>query len=98
MAARIGPVEKATAVANTHAQVHRSDLAPPEDTSGVTVLAAKTNLLDVPAGTRRPPSCASTATRPWCTRGRPGAPSRTCDRSCRRRVSRLTPTEAVASG
>jgi putative ABC transport system permease protein len=53
MAARIGPVEKTSAVANTHTEVRRSDVAPPGDTSGVSVLAARANLLDVLSGSVR---------------------------------------------
>ncbi|MFD0205411.1 MULTISPECIES: ABC transporter permease [Saccharothrix] len=45
MAARIGPVEHTSAVANTHAQVRRSDRIPPEHSSGLTVLAARSDLL-----------------------------------------------------
>ncbi|WUD77402.1 ABC transporter permease [Streptomyces sp. NBC_00510] len=53
MAARIGPVTSATAVANTHATVRRSDLADPNDSIGITVLAARTNLLTTVGGTVR---------------------------------------------
>ena len=45
MAARIGPVERTSAVANTHAKVLRSDRIPPEQSSGLTVLAARSDLL-----------------------------------------------------
>lgn len=45
MMARIGPVERTSAVANTHAQVRRSDRIPPEQSSGLTVLAARSDLL-----------------------------------------------------
>ena len=45
MAARIGPVERTSAVANTHAKVRRSDRIPPEQSSGLTVLAARPDLL-----------------------------------------------------
>lgn len=45
MAARIGPVTAVSAVANTHAVVRRSDLVDPYDGSGLTVLAARTDLL-----------------------------------------------------
>lgn len=45
MAARIGPVQRASAVANTHAAVRRSDRIPPEQGSGLTVLAAREDLL-----------------------------------------------------
>ncbi|MDX2701419.1 ABC transporter permease [Streptomyces sp. PA03-6a] len=53
MAARIGPVTSATAVANTHATVRRSDLSDPNDSIGITVLAARTNLLTTVGGTVR---------------------------------------------
>ncbi|MEU6220472.1 ABC transporter permease [Streptomyces sp. NPDC047022] len=45
MAARIGPVTMASAVANTHATVHRSDRIAPDDYAGLTVLASRTDLL-----------------------------------------------------
>jgi putative ABC transport system permease protein len=45
MTARISPVLVASAVANTHAGISRSDLNASEEFSGVTVLASKTNLL-----------------------------------------------------
>lgn len=45
MAARIGPVTAASAVANTHAVVNRSDKVDPDSYAGLTVLAAKDNLL-----------------------------------------------------
>lgn len=47
MAARIEPVQKASAVANTHAEVRRSERISSSETSGLTVLACKPNLLDV---------------------------------------------------
>jgi putative ABC transport system permease protein len=47
MAARIGPVQQTSAVANTHAKVRRSDRIPPEQSSGLTVLATQTDLLPV---------------------------------------------------
>lgn len=47
MVKRIGPVNAVTAVANTHAVVRRSDQQGPLDASGMTVLAAQPNLLDV---------------------------------------------------
>lgn len=53
MAGRIGPVTSATAVANTHATVRRSDLSDPNDSIGITVLAARTNLLTTVGGTVR---------------------------------------------
>ncbi len=46
MVSRIGPVTVASAVANTHATVARSDRIPDEESSGYTVLAGKTNLLE----------------------------------------------------
>lgn len=45
IAARVGPVTDAAAVADTHALVRRSDLVDPGDGSGLTVLAAEVNLL-----------------------------------------------------
>ncbi|MCH0557641.1 ABC transporter permease [Streptomyces sp. MUM 16J] len=45
MVARIGPVTMTSAVANTHATVHRSDRIAADDYSGLTVLASRTNLL-----------------------------------------------------
>ncbi|MFL6120052.1 ABC transporter permease [Actinophytocola sp.] len=45
MAARIGPVQRTSAVANTHAKVWRSDRIPAEQPSGLTVLAARADLL-----------------------------------------------------
>ncbi|MFG2195857.1 ABC transporter permease [Streptomyces sp. NPDC048639] len=47
MVERIGPVNAVTAVANTHAMVRRSDRQDRLDASGLTVLAAQPNLLDV---------------------------------------------------
>ncbi|ETK35180.1 ABC transporter permease [Microbispora sp. ATCC PTA-5024] len=44
MAARIGPVTTAAAVANTHAVVARSDRADEGDAAGISVLAARENL------------------------------------------------------
>ncbi|WP_239165904.1 ABC transporter permease [Catellatospora citrea] len=46
MAARIGPVTKASAVANTHAVVRRTDRIDAFDSSGLTVLASRSDLLD----------------------------------------------------
>ncbi|MGC0415570.1 ABC transporter permease [Embleya sp. AB8] len=46
MAARIGPVTLTSAVANTHAVVRRSDRINPDDSSGLTVLASRPNLLE----------------------------------------------------
>ncbi|KIF78436.1 ABC transporter permease [Streptomyces sp. 150FB] len=45
MVARIGPVTHASEVANTHALVRRSDRTDPNDGLGLTVLAARTDLL-----------------------------------------------------
>ncbi|MBP2704558.1 ABC transporter permease [Microbispora sp. RL4-1S] len=50
MAARIGPVLSASAVANTHAVLARSDRADEGDAAGISVLAARTNLLEVVHG------------------------------------------------
>ena len=45
MVQRIGPVTAASAVANTHTLVHRNDRTDPADGSGLTVLAARLDLL-----------------------------------------------------
>jgi len=45
MVRRIGPVTMASAVANTHATVHRSDRVDPSDYAGLTILASKVDLL-----------------------------------------------------
>ncbi|MEU7756967.1 ABC transporter permease [Micromonospora sp. NPDC049101] len=45
MVARIGPVTRVSAVANTHTLVRRSDRTDPRDGSGLTVLAARLDLL-----------------------------------------------------
>ncbi|MFD9285856.1 ABC transporter permease [Streptomyces mirabilis] len=45
MAARIGPVSRTSAVANTHALVRRSDRTDPNDGLGLTVLAGRDDLL-----------------------------------------------------
>lgn len=52
MVRRIGPVTRVSAVANTHAQVRRSDLIDENDFSGagLSVLAARRDLLDVVDG------------------------------------------------
>ncbi|MCO5990150.1 ABC transporter permease [Actinoallomurus spadix] len=50
MVTRIGPVQRASAVANTHATVQRTDRIPPEDGSGLTVLAARPDLLPAIGG------------------------------------------------
>ncbi|MDF9874560.1 hypothetical protein OKW18_006698 [Streptomyces pratensis] len=53
MAGRIGPVTGVSAVANTNTEVQRSDLTSGEDFSsaGLSVLAARRDLLDVVGGT-----------------------------------------------
>jgi putative ABC transport system permease protein len=53
MAARVGPVTEASAVANTGLVVRRSDKEDPNDTIGLSVLAARTNLLTAIGGTIR---------------------------------------------
>ncbi|MFD5387138.1 ABC transporter permease [Streptomyces sp. NPDC127074] len=53
MAERIRPVTEASAVANTHALVRRSDRTDPNDGLGLNVLAARTNLLPAVGGTVR---------------------------------------------
>lgn len=45
MVRRIGPVTMASAVANTHATVHRSDRVDPSDYAGLTILASEVDLL-----------------------------------------------------
>ncbi|MEU8158336.1 ABC transporter permease [Micromonospora sp. NPDC048986] len=45
MVSRIGPVQTASAVANTHTAVRRNDLLDRYDTSGLTVLASRPDLL-----------------------------------------------------
>ncbi|MCL6673748.1 ABC transporter permease [Streptomyces panaciradicis] len=62
MAARIGPVTHASAVANTHSTVLRSDRADPSDASGIGVLAARTDLLAAVHGTVRSGAFLSTTT------------------------------------
>jgi putative ABC transport system permease protein len=47
MVARIGPVTKVSAVANTHTEVRRSDRADPTSSIGTTVLATRLDLLQV---------------------------------------------------
>lgn len=47
MVRRIGPVSAVSAVANTHASVHRSDRVDAADYAGLSVLAAKDDLLPV---------------------------------------------------
>ncbi|MFG2226338.1 ABC transporter permease [Streptomyces sp. NPDC048644] len=51
MVRRIGPVTHASAVANTHALVRRSERTDPNDGLGLTVLAARTDLLPAVNGT-----------------------------------------------
>ncbi|WP_052853196.1 MULTISPECIES: FtsX-like permease family protein [Streptomyces] len=51
MVRRIGPVTHASAVANTHSLVRRSDRTDPNDGLGLTVLAARTDLLPAVNGT-----------------------------------------------
>ncbi|MFF1604399.1 ABC transporter permease [Streptomyces mirabilis] len=53
MVARIGPVTGASAVANTHATVHRSDRVGADDYSALSVLATRSNLLTALNGTVR---------------------------------------------
>ncbi|WP_433537492.1 ABC transporter permease [Micromonospora sp. CA-249363] len=50
MVDRIGPVETVSAVANTHRTVRRSDAMDPYDTSGLTTLATRPDLLDTVNG------------------------------------------------
>ncbi|SDS72377.1 ABC transporter permease [Actinoplanes derwentensis] len=47
MARRIGPVQAASAVGNTHSLVRRNDRTDPTDGKGLTVLAARVDLLPV---------------------------------------------------
>ena len=51
MAGRIGPVTRASAVANTHTTVQRTDRSDPTDSAGITVLASRDNLLASVNGT-----------------------------------------------
>ncbi|MGW3151820.1 ABC transporter permease [Streptomyces sp. NPDC001177] len=51
MVERIGPVLRASAVANTHAPVLRSDRVDPTEYNGLAVLAARRNLLQTVGGT-----------------------------------------------
>jgi len=50
MVRRIGPVEESSAVANLNARVLRTDLADPNDTAGVSALAATPDLLSAVHG------------------------------------------------
>ncbi|MFB7514862.1 ABC transporter permease [Streptomyces sp. NPDC056144] len=47
MLGRIAPVQQVTATGATKAEVYRNDLVPKEQTGGISVLAARSNLLDV---------------------------------------------------
>jgi putative ABC transport system permease protein len=51
MVRRIGPVTAASAVADLNTTVHRSDRVDPNDDSGLTVLASRTDLLPTVHGT-----------------------------------------------
>ncbi|GIF20033.1 putative ABC transport system permease protein [Actinoplanes tereljensis] len=62
MAGRIGPVTSVSAVANTHAVVRRSDLIDPNDGSGLTVLAARADLLPAAGATMQSGSFLTSAT------------------------------------
>ncbi|MFE7510426.1 ABC transporter permease [Streptomyces sp. NPDC057540] len=53
MLARIAPVQQVTATGATEAEVYRNDLVPKEQTGGLSVLAARPNLLDVLHATLR---------------------------------------------
>ncbi|MFB0630687.1 ABC transporter permease [Streptomyces sp. AB3(2024)] len=53
MLANIAPVQQVTATGATKAEVYRNDLVPKEQTGGITVLAARLNLLDVLHATLR---------------------------------------------
>jgi len=89
MVARIGPVTRVSAVANTHAVVRRSDLIDPNDGSGLTVLASRSDLLPavnarigsgrfLSAATERFPTAvlgAQAAARLGYDRLRPGTPA-----------------------
>jgi putative ABC transport system permease protein len=89
MVGRIGPVTRVSAVANTHAVVRRSDLVDPYDSSGITVLAGRSDLLPavngrlgsgrfLDAATERFPTVvlgAEAAARLGYDRVRPGAPA-----------------------
>jgi putative ABC transport system permease protein len=67
MIGRIGPVEQASGVANTHATVRRSDQIPEADSSGLTVLASGLNVLDTVGGRVRSGVFLSAATQKWPT-------------------------------
>ncbi|MFD7408713.1 hypothetical protein ACFV7R_40100 [Streptomyces sp. NPDC059866] len=67
MAARIGPVTSASAVANTRKTVLRSDRADPADASGISVLAPRTNLLRAVHGAVRSGSFPSPTTARFLT-------------------------------
>ncbi|MCX4993622.1 ABC transporter permease [Streptomyces sp. NBC_00568] len=51
MVERIGPVDRASAVANTNVPVYRSDRVDPADYAGLSVLAVRRNLLQTVGGT-----------------------------------------------
>ncbi|MFB6630259.1 ABC transporter permease [Streptomyces sp. NPDC056362] len=53
MLAGIAPVQQVTATGATEAEVYRNDLVPKEQTGGLSVLAARSNLLDVLHATLR---------------------------------------------
>jgi putative ABC transport system permease protein len=67
MVDRIGPVERASAVANTHATVRRSDRIPELESGGVTVLASTPGLLGTVGGTMRTGVFLGPATERWPT-------------------------------
>jgi putative ABC transport system permease protein len=62
MIGRIGPVEAVTATGTVSATVRRSDLIPKEQTGGIAVKAAGTDLLEVLGGTLRSGSFLNAAT------------------------------------
>ncbi|MFE7580017.1 ABC transporter permease [Streptomyces gardneri] len=47
MLARVAPVQQVTATGATKAEIYRNDLVPKQQTGGISVLAARLNLLDV---------------------------------------------------
>ncbi|GLY46871.1 ABC transporter permease [Lentzea sp. NBRC 102530] len=67
MASRIGPASDVSAVANTHAVIRRSDQIPDSETSGLTVLATKLNLLETLNGRVRTGTFFSDATEKFPT-------------------------------
>ena len=50
MVRRIGPVQEVSSTASVSGSVYRNELIPSEDTGGITVVAADTNLLHTLAG------------------------------------------------